>query len=151
MIRYRLLVAYGEHGRGVFALEDIPAGDVIEVAPVIDVPAEAAAALSDYVYGSLADGLSRLAFGYGSLYAHSYDPNVLVEHDATCLRFIAARDIVSGEELAHNYGVEWWEAREVKPRGPEAPDEPVRVEGEDRHPGGAGEDRSDVEDPGVVG
>jgi SET domain-containing protein len=147
VIKYRLIVAYGEHGRGVFTLEDIPAGDLIEVAPVIDVPAESIPGLSDYTYGSWNEDMSRLAFGYGSLYAHSFTPNVVVEHGATCLSFLAVRDIVAGEELCHNYGLEWWKGRGVEPRG----GIPAAAEGEGGHPGGPGEDRSEDEVSGGVG
>jgi hypothetical protein len=147
MIKFRLLVAYGEHGRGVFTLDDIPAGELIEVAPVIDLPADQIPGLGDYTYGSWNEGMSRLAFGYGSLYSHSFEPNVSVEHGATYLSFVAARDINAGEELCHSYGREWWEGRGVEPRG----GIPAADEVEDRHPGGAGEDRSEDEVPGAVG
>lgn len=113
MIRPGLYIAYGERGRGVFTGFPIPKGTVVEVAPCIDVAVEG---LNDYVYKSLADGLSRLAFGYGSLYAHSSSPNLALEHQATAIVFIAARDIEVGEELVHDYGAEWWESRELDPR-----------------------------------
>lgn len=116
MIKYRLVVAYGTRGRGVFALEPIPEGAVVEVAPCVDVPAEEVLGLSEYVFNSHLPGTSRVALGYGMLYTHSFKPNLVTEHDASSIIFIALRDIKAGEELTHDYGTEYWEGREVRPR-----------------------------------
>lgn len=113
MIRPGLFIAYGEHGRGVFTGFPIPAGTVVEVSPVIDV---VVTGLEDYVYKTNVETVSRLAFGYGSLYAHSKEPNLALDHGATCIVFTASRDIASGEELVHDYGEEWWTSRGMEPR-----------------------------------
>lgn len=113
MIRPGLYIAYGDRGRGVFTGLPIPAGTVVEVAPCIDVKVKG---LNDYVYRTSVRGVSRLAFGYGSLYGHSREPNLGLDHGATCIVFTALRDILPGEELVHNYGDEWWTSRGLEPR-----------------------------------
>jgi len=116
VIRPGLVILYGERGRGVFTTFPIPKGTVVEVSPVIDVPVKGSEGLNDYVFKGSVDEISRLAFGYGSLYAHSSSPNMEVEHHATAIVFTALRDIENGEELTHNYGDEWWETRGLDPR-----------------------------------
>jgi SET domain-containing protein len=113
VIRQGLIVAYGEHGRGVFTLLPIKKGEIIEVAPSIELPVTG---MNDYVYAGQNEGLSRIVFGYGMLYAHSSDPNTEVDHGATCSTFLATRDIEAGQELTHDYGAEWWETRGLEPR-----------------------------------
>lgn len=114
MIRAALIVAYGEQGRGVFTLQAIDAGEVIEVAPAFELPVQG---MEDYVYIGSADGLARIVLGYGMLYNHAAEPNVLIEHQVTCTVFSAARDIEAGEELRVSYGDEWWTSRGREPRG----------------------------------
>jgi hypothetical protein len=113
MIRPGLYIAYGERGRGVFTGFPVPKGTVIEVSPCIDIEVQG---MNDYVYKSADEKLSRVAFGYGSLYAHSSEPNMELEHQATAIVFKAKRDIAQNEELTHDYGDEWWETRGLTPR-----------------------------------
>lgn len=98
-------------GRGVFAVEPIQAGEVIEECPVVVVPE---AQVSSLLLTSLCDyhfwwGPSRedaaIALGHGSLYNHSYEPCAMYVRkplDLTIL-FIALRDIAPGEEITVNY------------------------------------------------
>lgn len=113
MIRQGLIVAYGEHGRGVFTLMPIAKGEVVEVAPSVELPVTG---MQDYVYAGQVESLSRIVFGYGMLYAHSNEPNIQADHGATCSTFVALRDIKEGEELVQDYGPEWWSTRGLEPR-----------------------------------
>ena len=65
-------------GRGVFAVEDIKKGEVIEIAPILILD------FADFIdtkwnllfeYYFWLDDFVVLALGYGSLYNHSKDPN----------------------------------------------------------------------------
>lgn len=102
-------------GRGVFTDELIPAGAVVETAPVIVIAPEEldffaeSKTLSDYLFAWGDDSLA-LALGHGSLYNHSESPNLKVERDFEhqFITFRARRDIGRGEELAFNYVVVWF-------------------------------------------
>jgi SET domain-containing protein len=110
-------------GRGVFASEDIAADEVVEVAPVVvipasDIPSLEETPLRDYWYGWTDDGDAAVAFGHASFYNHSDDPTCEYEAhevlDALVVR--TRRHVRSGEELTIDYtggGVNqlWFEAR----------------------------------------
>lgn len=97
-----------EKGRGVFATRAFAKGDVVESAPVIVLPEKDqnmihATLLNDYVYG-WGDTIA-VALGYGSLYNHSWEPNLEYrkrQADAL-IDYVALRDIADGEELTINY------------------------------------------------
>lgn len=98
-------------GRGVFTAEDIPNHCVIELAPIIEIPAHEVdiihhTELHDYyfVWGEH-DDKAAIALGYGSLYNHSYQPNAnyIFDIDNNVIEFFAIRDIKSGEEITVNY------------------------------------------------
>jgi SET domain-containing protein len=109
-------------GRGVFARRAIGAGRVVEVAPVIVVPAEQvdaleATSLRDHWYGWTDDGDAAVAFGHAGFYNHADDPNCRYEaaEDQDALVILARRSIAAGEELTIDYtggGVTplWFEA-----------------------------------------
>lgn len=97
-------------GRGVFAAVAIAAGDVVEVAPVIVVPASEvesleASPLRDHWYGWTDDGDAAVAFGHASFYNHATDPTCLYEaHDVLdALVVRTRRDVAAGEELTIDY------------------------------------------------
>lgn len=100
-------------GRGVFAGRAIRAGQVIEVCPVIVLPARAAAwdGLQNYLFkwGRAADQLA-VALGHGSLYNHSSDPNAeyLPRFATGEVVFRAVRPIAAGEQIVIDY--QWDEA-----------------------------------------
>ena len=110
-------------GRGVFASEAMDAGEVVEVAPVIVVPAEErelleASSLRDHWYGWNDDGDAAVAFGHASFYNHADDPTC--EYDAhevlDALVVRLRRPVAPGDELTIDYtggGVEelWFDAR----------------------------------------
>jgi SET domain-containing protein len=109
MTRRLKLASAGEKGLGVFAVDPIEAGEVIEVARVI---VETCSMLADgsnldrYVY-QWGDGGERCAIvlGHGSLYNHSYRPNAMfvadLEHET--MTYCARRSIAAGEEITVNY------------------------------------------------
>ncbi len=97
-------------GRGVFAAEAMAAGEVVEVAPVIVVPAEEIEALEatplrDLWYGWSDDGDAAVAMGHASFYNHEADPACDYEAhdvlDALVLRL--RRPVAAGEELTIDY------------------------------------------------
>jgi hypothetical protein len=98
-------------GRGVIALHALRAGELVERAPVIvadaaEVERIAATTLGRYYYEwGASEDQAAIALGYGSLYNHSYEPNLAYEfrEEHTCIDYIALRDIEAGEELTINY------------------------------------------------
>jgi SET domain-containing protein len=96
-------------GRGVFAGEDIPAGRLIEVAPVIVFPASEYDALCRTALGRYffewGDGEAAMALGFGSIYNHSPDANACytLRERQMAIAFWAVRDIRRGEEIRTNY------------------------------------------------
>jgi SET domain-containing protein len=97
-------------GRGVFALEAIAAGDVVEICPVIVIPADELehldrTALRDHWYGWGDDGDGAVAMGHASFYNHADDPSCdYTAHDTLdALVIRARRDIAAGEELTIDY------------------------------------------------
>ncbi len=108
----------GPHGRGVYAVRDIPSGETIEITPTIEInDTDAGGALGDYVISSHNDPeLNVFMLGYGSLYNHSDEPCAEYQQDTeNTLAFVALRDIASGEEVTIDYGGEWWETRGLEP------------------------------------
>ena len=100
-----------ETGRGVHTAAAIPAGSIIELAPVIllsadDRKAIHATYLHDYYYQWAGDG-AAIALGYGSLYNHSDRANAEFEldYEQELIRFTALRDIRPGEEITTDYRV----------------------------------------------
>lgn len=95
-------------GRGVFVVEDIKKGEVIEVAPIIILQFE------DFVdtrwnllfeYYFWLDNEVVLALGYGSIYNHSADANAEYKIDIKnkSITFKALEDIKKGKEIFFNY------------------------------------------------
>lgn len=106
-------------GRGVVAIEPIRHGELIEIAPVVRLSAEASppqgSPLFDYVFAwEEPPFVEALAFGVLSLANHSDAPNATVHCDigAGAISLLAARDIEAGEEVTIDYGTAlWFEAR----------------------------------------
>lgn len=98
-------------GRGVFTSEDIPAGSVVEVSPVIVMGPEARVLLDqtllhDYIFEW---GPERkqcaVALGLVPVYNHACPSNCEYEMDYSddTILVRAMRDIPAGEELTINY------------------------------------------------
>ena len=98
-------------GRGVFAAASIIRGEVVEVCPVIVIPAEQwhhvePTVLALYIFNFGPEGEhAAIALGYGSLYNHSYSPNAeYTKHwEERVIHFTALRDIAVDEEITVNY------------------------------------------------
>ena len=96
-------------GRGVFATRPIAEGEVVELAPVVVIAPSTSryvsrTVLNDYVFGWGDDAIA-VVLGYGSLYNHSWEPNLRYRTllDDDLVEFTAVRDIAAGEELMTNY------------------------------------------------
>ncbi len=98
-------------GKGIFAGEDIKAGEVIEEVPVILLPEEeisdlAKTKLLDYFF-AWGEKLEQaaIALGYGSLYNHSYKPNAkfVENYSKNTITYSAIKDIKKEEEILINY------------------------------------------------
>ena len=98
-------------GRGVFAERDYEAGEVIESAPVIVIPASDWQHLEKtelfnycYAWGERLDEMA-IALGFGSLYNHSYSPNA--RYVRRCrerlIDFVTLKTIRKGEQICVNY------------------------------------------------
>ena len=107
----------GEKGRGVFALEDISKGTVIEVGPVIVVSASAIPEEGGAPDGYLLDWDPEeegeehcMVGGYIMMTNHSKDPTMYLENDYENMTVTsyAIRDIKAGEELTWDYSCEIW-------------------------------------------
>jgi SET domain-containing protein len=100
--------ASGINGRGVYAARDFATGTIIEICPVILVPAAQRPALESTViveyYYEWGDA-GGVALGFGSLYNHSYEPNAVYrKHMDRALVIVSAlRSIACGEEITINY------------------------------------------------
>lgn len=111
-----------ERGNAVFCVEDISTGSLIELCPVIildptDTEVIHKTRLHDYYFiWDIEKGSSAIALGFGSLYNHSDQPNAEfeIDRDSKAIRFIAKKDIPSGEEITIDYiaskeeGIELW-------------------------------------------
>ncbi|HWC11237.1 MAG TPA: SET domain-containing protein [Acidimicrobiales bacterium] len=98
-------------GRGVRAGRPFANGEVIDRAPVVVVSAREWELVEQTVLGHFAfrwdedKGSVAIALSQGSLFNHSYEPNVASDKDVRGRRivFSAVRDIAPGEELTINY------------------------------------------------
>lgn len=112
MILPSLFVAPSElGGRGVFTAEDLDAGLLIEVSPVLVLSEEERAIiektqLNNYIFAwGEGDKQAVVAWGYVSIYNHSYEPNCRYEMDMEddWIRIVTLKPISSGTELTINY------------------------------------------------
>jgi SET domain-containing protein len=116
---------FGERGRGVIAIEDIGAGQLVERSPVLIIPPEQRAAIDATVIFTYVfmwehhtveqdlykhEGRSAIALGYTSLLSHSAAPNCeFVRHiDELVIDVFANRSIKTGEELTIDYQMTLW-------------------------------------------
>jgi len=127
MILPILVVAPSEKGgRGVFAAEPIPANTIIEISPVLVLSAaERKHAEKTELFNYLFEWGNKgkkacVAWGYLSLYNHSYHANCIYEmdQDAETMSILTIRDIAAGEEIFINYNAGaddetpiWFEAK----------------------------------------
>ncbi|MEE1945255.1 SET domain-containing protein-lysine N-methyltransferase [Pedobacter sp. KR3-3] len=102
-------------GRGVFCTTNLAEGEIIEVCPVMIIPAEEFAALSataimDYsFYFNKEENTLSLTMGFGSMYNHRQYPNAvyLLNREARQMVFTAHENIKAHTEICINYGGEY--------------------------------------------
>lgn len=108
-------------GRGVFTSESIPAGTLVELAPVIVMSGNERLLLDqtllhDYIFewGKKLDQCA-VALGLVSIYNHSYKANCQygMYYNRQAISVIAVRDIEAGEELFLNYNGTWDDEKKV--------------------------------------
>lgn len=100
-------------GLGVFAARNIKEGEIVESAPVLvfsptDRKNLEKTPLSHYIYPWRSTRGAALAFGYGSIYNHSYSPNADWKQNFKTQSMIyrAIKDIKKDEEITVNYNGE---------------------------------------------
>lgn len=100
----------GKYGRGIFTTDHIKKDELVEISPVIIIPKDEwkyVKKTTFFNYCFLWDGTEDtvLALGYGSLFNHSYEPNLTSSCNSVNLSmdFYSLRDIKAGEELTINY------------------------------------------------
>ncbi len=104
-------------GLGMFALDPLPAGTVVEEAPVLEVSDVVRGELPDRCIVLDADDPDRVGIplGYGALYNHAADPNLEWEVDGLVMRMTTTRAVPAGEELCIDYGPDWFPERGLEP------------------------------------
>lgn len=116
MVLPLLFVAPSEkRGRGMFTSEDIAAGTVIEISPVIIMSRKERELLDqtllhDYIFewGEKKDRCC-MALGYVPVYNHSYESNCEYEMDfeQEQISIKTMRPVKAGEQLFINYNGDW--------------------------------------------
>jgi SET domain-containing protein len=120
------IAASTNKGKGVFTNEFIAEGKTIEIAPMLILPeADNELIEKSYLYNYYFiwgdDKKNKaIALGYGSIYNHSYEPNVAykMNFEDETISFVAWRNIQPNEELFINYNGDedsqdklWFEAK----------------------------------------
>lgn len=100
------------HGYGVFAIEEISEGEIVEEAPTLS---QTSSFLTDYTFGM--QDKHVLPIGHMVMYNHSDEPTCAHNMDARgeIMTLTATRKIKAGEELTINYGPMYFLARGYRP------------------------------------
>ena len=116
-------------GRGVFCKEPILRDEVIEICPLIVLPADdydtaVSSRLADYFFNFVKEERTlTLVLGFGSLYNHAVFSNAAyqLDRESRTMIYYALQDIPAGKEININnsgeQGVsytEWFESRNIK-------------------------------------
>jgi SET domain-containing protein len=99
-----------EIGYGVFTTKKIMKDETIEISYCMEYDGFIGQ-FQDYKYNHPFTHKNLMPFGYGCIYNHSNDYNVLwlpIEGSNNIIRFFASRDIEPEEELTHHYGEIYW-------------------------------------------
>jgi hypothetical protein len=129
VFRHPALTVRGCHyGWGVFTLEDLAEGTVLERCPYLELADSNCEhkPLRDYVFGLTDDHRHHhftrraLPLGWGALYNHADEPNVAhsVFAKKRLFQFVTTRAVTAGEQLYVSYGPRWWSERGIHPRAP---------------------------------
>jgi uncharacterized protein len=100
-----------DKGKGVFTKSFIAEGIVIEIAPMLVLPENDKKLIDKthlynyYFLWGIENKKIAIALGYGSIYNHSFQPNVAYKMDFEneTITFVAWRNILPNEELLINY------------------------------------------------
>ncbi len=100
-----------KHGKGVFTSEEIAKDNLLEICPIILIPAKDMALIEKTVIYNYFftwgedDKSGAIALGFGSIYNHSINPNAyyLVDYDEGTVLIYSKTDIMAGEEICFNY------------------------------------------------
>jgi SET domain-containing protein len=113
------------HGYGVFAEKAIKKGQIVEECHAVITRVEDDI-LGDYFFNIR--GRNAVLTGFGWIYNHSEEPNVDYEFNFKhrIMVFKAERDIKKGEELYVSYGDDWFESRDLLPKGTAAKEKPKK-------------------------
>jgi SET domain-containing protein len=113
-------------GRGVFALRDFKAGEIVESCPVINITPKERKTVEKtifnyYIYPWRSTRSGSLVLGYGSLYNHSFSPNADWKQNfkSQSMVYRALKPIRKGEEITVNYNgepddttpIDWFEVK----------------------------------------
>lgn len=107
------------HGYGVFADQDIQAGDLIEECYAL-IRNDDDNLYGNYYFRTPENNKHAIALGNGSLYNHSPIPNANYHFDMECslIIFHANQAIKKGEEICISYGTDWFSSRNMKAKDP---------------------------------
>ena len=97
-------------GYGVFTNKEIQKGEIVEVCYYLEFN-NVTGEIVDYLFKNTNTSTLLLPLGYGSIYNHSYTPNIrweVLKPDIKIITFTALIDIKDGEELRFNYGEKYW-------------------------------------------
>ena len=108
-------------GKGVFTNENIPAGTVIELSPVIVMSSEERmlldqTTLHDYIFiWGENNKQCCMALGYIAMYNHSYQSNCeyFMDFEEETIMVKTVREIMAGEEVTVNYNGDWNNREEI--------------------------------------
>lgn len=104
---------------GVFAVDYIEKGEIIEIAPLLIVEKATAKSesLIDYVF-KLENDRYALGLGFASLYNHRNQPIAAwnINEQNNTITFTAIRDIMPSEEIFVSYGKNYWKSRGITPK-----------------------------------
>ena len=115
ILPFLFIAPTSSRGRGVYTSENIEAGTIIEIAPVIVMSREERKLLDqtllhDYIFEwGLKKDQCCMALGYIPVYNHSYKSNCEYEMDfeEEKISIRAVHFIIAGEELFINYNGDW--------------------------------------------
>lgn len=110
-----------QKGRGVFTVEPLEEGIVVEIAPVIVFSAEERTHLEktglyNYIFEWGEDNAGCcVALGWVSIYNHAGPSNCeyVMNFETSLMAIITRRDIAAGEELTINYTTDWYDQKPV--------------------------------------
>lgn len=94
------------HGMGVFAIEPLTKGEIIEVSYAIQIPSSEIpknGVLRKYIFGGRGGDI-LVGLGYSSIYNHNPNPNITAKsYTSDSIQFATLKEVEEGEELCHRY------------------------------------------------